>query len=81
MEVPKQFPQFFTTVKACQGSIIEITSCEVIKIKDWFVRVSTTTSLDSICIVMLHQKTLFTNIAFFTDEILAHEYIKKIVSS
>lgn len=53
---------------------IDITSMGVVQLKMWYVKVSTT-SLDSICVVMTHCQLGYTKVAFFVDEIKAHEFI------
>lgn len=79
MEAPKESPQLFITTRSKLKDGFDITSMGVVKIKNWYVRVSTT-SLDSICVVMTHADYGLTNIAFFTDEIKAHQYITVIAS-
>jgi hypothetical protein len=59
---------------------IDITSMGVIKIREWFVKVSTT-SLDSICVVMTHSKLGYTKVAFFVDEVKAHVYISSVTNN
>lgn len=79
MEAPKESPQSFTTNKSRSPSGCVITSLSTIRIKNWFVRVSTT-SFDTICVVMCHVKTEDTRVAFFIDEIHAHNFIKAVTS-
>ena len=77
MEAPKELPQSFTTNKIKLSDGFEITSLGTVRIKNWFLRASTT-SLDTICIVMCHVKTEETRVAFFIDEVKAHSFIKQI---
>lgn len=77
MEAPKESPQSFTTNKSKYYGGFEITSLCTVKIKNWFVRVSTT-SFETICVVMCHVKTDRTRVAFFIDEREAHSFIKNV---
>ena len=79
MEVPRPSLIFYTTNNDLDGKSFDVTSCSVIKLKDWYVKVSTT-SFNSICVILTHSETLYTTIAFFTDEIIAHTFITKTVN-
>lgn len=47
---------------------------------NWMVKGSST-NLDSICIVMRHVETGETKIRFFTDELLANDFIEMILQT
>lgn len=78
MEAPKGSQKLLVTSKLLDDGF-EITSLGVIRIRNWFVRVSTT-SFDSICVVMTHQDLGLTQVGFFMDEIKAHKYIMTVAS-
>jgi len=77
VEAPKESHHSFTTSKSRFDNGFEITSLGVVLINDWYIRISTTT-LDSICVVMTRKKDGYTKVAFFYDELIAHEFIKDV---
>ena len=80
MEVPKELPQSFVTTRYVSEGGFELFSYNTLQLRNWFVRVSITET-DTIMAVLTHVHLGLTKIAFFNDEVKAHQFIQDVIST